>query len=237
MKHFLIKYRFGNGSEEDWHREIKRFIAAIESDPALNGRISYRCLKANNGSGDCYHLAAAEDDEAAKALQERDFFKRYTGELKRVRADRLKSCRSPSSRKRRFDPRSRTPRPHPIFAMSSAPARVWRPKDDHRAPDRPTHHCDIVETGQRELALQEPRLTFKISAWLRSRSPRLRNPDLFRRGKRCRQHRTSGGQFWTPIGAERSTRSDGFQLWLLFGSYKPAKGRIGAGRGSSPHGI
>jgi hypothetical protein len=54
MKHFLIKYRFGNGSEEDWHREIKRFIAAIESDPALNGRISYRCLKANNGSGDCY---------------------------------------------------------------------------------------------------------------------------------------------------------------------------------------
>jgi hypothetical protein len=84
MKHFLIKYRFGNGSEEDWHREIKRFIAAIESDPALNGRISYRCLKANNGSGDCYHLAAAEDDEAAKALQERDFFKRYTGESKRV---------------------------------------------------------------------------------------------------------------------------------------------------------
>jgi hypothetical protein len=84
MKHFLIKYRFSNGSEEDWHREIKRFIAAIESDPALNGRISYRCLKANNGSGDCYHLAAAEDDEAAKALQEREFFKRYTGESKRV---------------------------------------------------------------------------------------------------------------------------------------------------------
>ena len=84
MKHFLIKYRFSDSSEEDWHREIKRFIAAIESDPALNGRISYRCLKANNGSGDCYHLAAAEDDEAAKTLQEREFFKRYTGESKRV---------------------------------------------------------------------------------------------------------------------------------------------------------
>jgi hypothetical protein len=84
MKHFLIKSRFSNGSEEDWHREIKHFIAAIESDPALNGRISYRCMKANNGSGDCYHLAAAEDDEAAKALQEREFFKRYTGESKRV---------------------------------------------------------------------------------------------------------------------------------------------------------
>jgi len=84
MKHFLIKYRVSNGSQEDWHQEIKRFIAAIESDPALNGRISYRCMKANNGSGDCYHLAAAEDDEAAKALQERAFFKRYADESKRV---------------------------------------------------------------------------------------------------------------------------------------------------------
>ena len=49
MKHFLIKYRFQNGSPEDWHREIKRFIAALDSDPACAGKISYRCMKA----GDC----------------------------------------------------------------------------------------------------------------------------------------------------------------------------------------
>jgi hypothetical protein len=52
MKQFLIKYRFKEGSQEDWRREIKRFIAAIESDATLNGGISYRCMKANNGSDD-----------------------------------------------------------------------------------------------------------------------------------------------------------------------------------------
>ena len=84
MKHFLIKYRFTAGSLEEWHRDIASFIAAIEGDPVLKGRISYRCLKANNESGDYSHLAATVDDEAAKALQERDFFKKYSGEMRRI---------------------------------------------------------------------------------------------------------------------------------------------------------
>jgi hypothetical protein len=84
MKHFLIKYRFTTGSPEDWRRNIERFIAAIEADPALKGRISYRCMKANNESGDYYHLAATADDEAAKALQARDFFKDYSGAMRRI---------------------------------------------------------------------------------------------------------------------------------------------------------
>ena len=78
MQHFLIKYRFATGSQEDWHGHIASFIAAIEADPVLNGRISYRCMKANNASGDYYHLASTADDEAAKALQERAFFKDYS---------------------------------------------------------------------------------------------------------------------------------------------------------------
>ncbi len=84
MKHFLIKYRFQNGSPEAWREHVKRFIAAVEADGALNGRIAYRCMKADNGSGEYYHLAAAADDEASKALQSRDFFKAYTEETKRV---------------------------------------------------------------------------------------------------------------------------------------------------------
>jgi hypothetical protein len=84
MKHFLIKYRFQDGSPEAWHEHIERFIAAIEADGTLNGRIAYRCMKADNGSGEYYHLAATADDEAAKALQQRDFFKLYTAETKRV---------------------------------------------------------------------------------------------------------------------------------------------------------
>lgn len=84
MKHFLIKYRFKDGSPEAWREQIERFIAAIEADGALNGRIAYRSMKADNGSGEYYHLAAAADDEAAKALQSRDFFKAYSEETKRV---------------------------------------------------------------------------------------------------------------------------------------------------------
>lgn len=77
MKHFLIKYRFANGSRDEWHGEIARFIAALERDPELSGKISYRCMRAKEGA-DYYHLAAAVDDAAAKALGERDFFRHYT---------------------------------------------------------------------------------------------------------------------------------------------------------------
>jgi hypothetical protein len=77
MKHFLIKYRFEHGSEDAWHQDIARFIAALESDPVLSGKISYRCTRVKD-SPDYYHLAAAADEEAASALGERDFFSRYT---------------------------------------------------------------------------------------------------------------------------------------------------------------
>ena len=84
MKHFLIKYRFTDGSEAAWRDHIERFIAAVEGDGALKGRVAYRCMKADNGSGEYYHLAATSDDEAGKALQSRDFFKAYTEETRRV---------------------------------------------------------------------------------------------------------------------------------------------------------
>jgi hypothetical protein len=45
MKYFLIKYSFMTGSEEEWHREIARFVAALDSEPVLKGKISYRSTK------------------------------------------------------------------------------------------------------------------------------------------------------------------------------------------------
>ena len=45
MKHFMIKYSFANGTTADWHREIKAFIAALDGDVELKGRISYRGMK------------------------------------------------------------------------------------------------------------------------------------------------------------------------------------------------
>jgi hypothetical protein len=81
MKHFLIKYHFKSGSEEEWHRDIARFIASLEKVPALQGKISYRCMKRRGGS-DYYHLAAAADDQAIKTLQSQDFFAGYTERTK-----------------------------------------------------------------------------------------------------------------------------------------------------------
>jgi hypothetical protein len=81
MKHFLIKYRLTNGPAEQWHQDIVRFISALDSDPALSGKISYRCLKGRGGF-DYYHLAAAADDQAIQALQSREFFSRYTEQTK-----------------------------------------------------------------------------------------------------------------------------------------------------------
>jgi quinol monooxygenase YgiN len=84
MKHFMIKYRFKEGSREEWHQAIARFIAALDADPALQGRIAYRCTKARNESDEYYHLAAAADEEAVKALQANAVFKRYTEETRQV---------------------------------------------------------------------------------------------------------------------------------------------------------
>jgi hypothetical protein len=77
MKQFLIKYRRTNGSPDDWHREIATFIAGIDADPALAGKVGYRCMKARDGE-DYFHIATVHDDSGRVALQERAFFKHYT---------------------------------------------------------------------------------------------------------------------------------------------------------------
>jgi hypothetical protein len=85
MKQFLIRYRLVNGSEAEWHEEIARFIAALDDDPVLGGKISYRCMKAREGA-DYFHIATAADEEAIKTLQQRDYFQHYTEKTKLVSA-------------------------------------------------------------------------------------------------------------------------------------------------------
>lgn len=77
MKQFLIKYRHTNGTTEDWHKEIAKFIAGIDGDPALKGKVGYRCMKGRD-SADYYHIATVFDDAGRVAFQERPFFKHYT---------------------------------------------------------------------------------------------------------------------------------------------------------------
>ena len=83
MKHFMIRYQFANGSPEEWHREIGNFIAALDGDPELKGKIGYRVMK-NRDDSSYFHLAAATDEQAGKTLQSRDFFKHYTEKTRQV---------------------------------------------------------------------------------------------------------------------------------------------------------
>jgi hypothetical protein len=83
MKYFLIKYRRQNGTADTWHRDVKEFISMLDSDPALAGKISYRCMKSRDGS-DYYHLAAAADEQAISALNRNPFFSHYTQKTKEV---------------------------------------------------------------------------------------------------------------------------------------------------------
>ena len=83
MNHFLITYRFSKGSESDWQQKIARFITALENDPELGSRISYTCLKSKKGP-EYYHLAVTQDDEAAKLLGQKVFFKHYTEQTELV---------------------------------------------------------------------------------------------------------------------------------------------------------
>jgi hypothetical protein len=83
MKYFLIRYRFQDGAREDWHREIAAFIAALNADPDVAGRITYRCMRRRD-TDEYFHVAGTADDQAAKVLQSRAWFKHYTEETKRA---------------------------------------------------------------------------------------------------------------------------------------------------------
>ena len=83
MNRSLIRYHFKEGTREAWHKRVAEFIAALDNDPDLKGRVSYRCLKEKNGDG-YYHLAAAVDEAAVKALQGKPFFRQYQEETRRV---------------------------------------------------------------------------------------------------------------------------------------------------------
>ena len=84
MKYNLIKYHFTNGSQDEWRREVERFVAAINDDPALRGKIAYRAMR--TPEGDYYHIAASVDDSATKELVHRDFFEAYTQKVEHASA-------------------------------------------------------------------------------------------------------------------------------------------------------
>src|SRR5258708_1147621 len=74
------------GTTGDRHRQVASFLASLDGDPALKGKIGYRCMKGRDGA-DYYHIATVFDDTARIALQERAFFKHYTEATRVVSGD------------------------------------------------------------------------------------------------------------------------------------------------------
>jgi hypothetical protein len=68
MKQFLIRYRRGAMAAETWHQEIAHFIAALDGNPDLRGRISYRAMRVSDND-EYLHLATAADDQAIGILR------------------------------------------------------------------------------------------------------------------------------------------------------------------------
>ena len=83
MNQSVITYTFETGERDAWHREIMAFIAHLDSDPDLKGRIAYRCLKERKGDR-YFHFAAAVDDAAVKALQDKPFYRAYQEATRRA---------------------------------------------------------------------------------------------------------------------------------------------------------
>lgn len=79
MKQFLITYRLQEGREDQRAQEIAAFIDAIDADPILRGKISYRSMK-RGGRPEYYHIATAADEAAVRDLQSREFFAHYTAQ-------------------------------------------------------------------------------------------------------------------------------------------------------------
>jgi hypothetical protein len=82
MKRFLIRYQRRYASAQAWHDEIAQFIAALDNDAELRGRISYRCMKA--GDAQYFHIATVTDDTVPKILQGRDYFRIYNERTRAV---------------------------------------------------------------------------------------------------------------------------------------------------------
>ncbi|HVY20583.1 MAG TPA: hypothetical protein VHA70_10965 [Bauldia sp.] len=83
MPQSIIVYTFKTGPRDEWRRQITAMVAEMNGDPDLKGRISYRVLKERNGDR-YWHVASAVDDAALKALQSKDYFRRYQAATREI---------------------------------------------------------------------------------------------------------------------------------------------------------
>jgi len=79
MHGILIQYNY-DGDEGTWLAAMEDFVAAIDADPALRGKFSYRVNVAADGVGRV-HVGQWDSDETLAHLQSQPFFKTFAGKV------------------------------------------------------------------------------------------------------------------------------------------------------------
>lgn len=82
-----IRYEF-NGDEAIWEATIARFIDAVNADPEIGGKFSYRVMKAREGKTRV-HWGQWDVPETVQILQSREYFKEFAAVLKGFAGDTL----------------------------------------------------------------------------------------------------------------------------------------------------
>ncbi|MBT7664936.1 MAG: hypothetical protein HN608_08420, partial [Rhodospirillaceae bacterium] len=75
----LIQYDY-DGDEGPWLAAAEEFVAAIDADPALHGKFSYRVNVAPDGVGRV-HVGEWDSEETLSHLQSQDFFKTFAAKI------------------------------------------------------------------------------------------------------------------------------------------------------------
>jgi hypothetical protein len=91
MDGIIIRYSY-DGDEADWQRVIDAFLAAIATDPDVQGRFRYVVTVGTDGVTRT-HIGRWDSEETLKTLQTRDYFATSSQAIKGFAGDTLEATR------------------------------------------------------------------------------------------------------------------------------------------------
>ena len=80
MRTITIWYKY-HGPEENWRKVVGDFIAAIDGDPEIAGKLTYQVTIADDGETRI-HWGRWDSQETLRVMQSRDYFKAFAQRVK-----------------------------------------------------------------------------------------------------------------------------------------------------------
>jgi hypothetical protein len=91
MNGIVVRYVY-DGDEAEWKRVIDAFLAAIATDPEVQGHFRYVVTIATDGVTRT-HIGRWDSDEILKTLQARDYFAAFSETIRGFAGDTLEATR------------------------------------------------------------------------------------------------------------------------------------------------